>query len=134
MKSNEVDIPADLRDALSRVPAAESAWANLTPISRRDFISWIETAKREETRAKRVLVAIDKLVKGQKRPCCYAVVPMDLYKALGENPNAKATWSKLSADEKRDFSDWVGASDSKDDRKNRVQQACTMLGDGAHAP
>jgi len=127
MSNVEIQAPDDLLEALAGNPKAETAWKDLTAIGRRDFISWISTAKKEETRKKRVLVAIDKLVKGQRRPCCYAVVPMDLYRALGDNPDAKAQWSKLSADEKRDFSDWVESSPDKPTRKDRVSQACTLV-------
>jgi uncharacterized protein YdeI (YjbR/CyaY-like superfamily) len=135
MKPDPVeDIPRDLRDALAAVPAIEAAWKGLTPIGRRDFVSWIETAKQEETRKRRIAIACDKLASGKRRPCCYAVVPMDLYRALGENPAAKAKWSDLSADEKRDFSDWVEASPDKVARKSRVEESCAMLLAGRRGP
>lgn len=131
---NQITAPKELIDALAAEPDLQAKWDGLTDIGRRDFITWIETAKKEETRLKRVDVAIDKLRKGQKRPCCYAVVPMDLYKALGDNPEAKAAWSKLSADEKRDFSDWVEFSENKEIRKVRVADACKLILAGKRAP
>jgi uncharacterized protein YdeI (YjbR/CyaY-like superfamily) len=134
MGKNTESVPEDLAEALAQVPAAAEAWGNLTPIGRRDFIAWIENAKQEATRAKRIQVACDKLIKGQRRPCCYAVVPMDLYRVLGDNPGAKAQWSKLSADEKRDFSDWVESSSGKEERKERVAAAAGLLVSGKRQP
>jgi hypothetical protein len=41
-----------------------------------------------------------------------------------------AQWSRLSADEERDFSDWVEASKDKETRKTRIEKACTLLAAG----
>lgn len=127
-------MPTDLRVALTADPSAESAWSSLTAIGRRDFISWINEAKQAETRTRRIERCCENLVKGKKRPCCYAVVPMDFYKALGESPEAKTQWSTLSANEKRDFSDWIEASENKVTRKARIQEACANLVTGRRAP
>ncbi|MCW5941832.1 MAG: YdeI/OmpD-associated family protein [Fimbriimonadaceae bacterium] len=129
----EAVVPDDLRAALAASPAAEAAWANLTAIGRRDFIAWIGEAKQEETRRRRIERCCENLLKGKRRPCCFAVVPMDLYKALGEVPPAKAQWSRLSADEKRDFSDYVEASPEKTARKERVAEAIGLLAAGKRA-
>ena len=123
----EVNVPEDLREALTSAPGAEAAWYALTAIGRRDFVGWINEAKQAETRQRTIERCCENLLKGKRRPCCYAVVPMDLYKALGESPEAKALWSTLSADEKRDFSDWVESSEDKATRKSRVQEACALL-------
>jgi len=130
---------ADLREALAASPKAEAAWNDLTPISRRDFTSWINEAKQPETRRRRIERCCENLAKGKRRPCCYAVVPMDLYKALGAAPvidgkGAKAQWSALTADEKRDFSDWVEASEDKATRKVRIEEACAQLAAGKRRP
>lgn len=122
-----VAVPEDLAAALAAVPAASSAWEALTEIGQRDFVGWINEAKQAETRARRIERCLENLQKGKKRPCCYAVVPMDLYKALGENPAAKLAWSKLSANEKRDVTEWVESSPDKPTRKARIQEGCLNL-------
>lgn len=127
-------VPPDLRAALDAAPAAAGTWGNLTPISRRDYISWINEAKQEETRRRRIQRACENLVKGKRRPCCYAVVPMDLYKALGDAPRAKAQWSDLSASEKRDYKDWVEDAEDKATRKARIEEACANLSTGKRSP
>ena len=133
-KDAETCAPTDLREALAAAPSALAAWGNLTPIGRRDFMSWIKEAKLPETRQRRIERCCENLVKGKRRPCCYAVVPMDLYKALGADPVAKTQWSSLTADEKRDFSDWIEDSPSREERKGRVKQACSMLTEGNSHP
>lgn len=127
-------IPLDLNKALASAPAAKAQWKDLTPISRRDFATWITSAKQSETRKRRVKKALDMLVSGKRRPCCYAVVPMDLYRALGSSAKAKAGWSKLSSDERRDFADWVGSSKGKEESMNRVAKALMLLAAGKRHP
>ena len=51
----EPKVPADLRKALAAAhPKARAIWSDITPIARRDWIQWIVSAKREETRSKRI--------------------------------------------------------------------------------
>jgi hypothetical protein len=68
----EPRMPADLRKALAAAHAiARAVWSDITPVARRDWIQWIESAKREETRLKRIKNACDMLTKGKRRPCCF---------------------------------------------------------------
>jgi len=68
----EPEVPDDLRIALAAAPArAAETWSDITPVARRDWIYWIISGKRAETRAKRIGVAISKLSVGDRRPCCF---------------------------------------------------------------
>jgi len=68
----EPKVPADLRKALAAAhPKARAVWPDITPVARRDWIQWIESAKREETRLKRIENGCDMLAKGKRRPCCF---------------------------------------------------------------
>jgi hypothetical protein len=68
----EPSVPADLRQALAAADLkARAVWSDITPVARRDWIQWIESAKREETRLKRIESACDMLAKGKRRPCCF---------------------------------------------------------------
>ena len=64
--------PADLVDALTEAEEAARLWQELTPIGRNEFICWVEDAKQTTTRAKRIKRAMEELLEGQKRPCCWA--------------------------------------------------------------
>lgn len=64
-------VPTDLRKALAAAPKARALWSNITPIARRDWIHWITSAKRSETRARRVENACSMLAAGKRRVCCF---------------------------------------------------------------
>ena len=129
-REEESKVPADLKRALDTNPVAKVAWNTTTQIARRDFITWIEGAKQPTTRVRRIGVACDKLTRGDKRPCCYAVVPMDLYKALGVSPQAKVTWKNLSPNERRDVVRWIDEVNGKEATRERIAKIIGMLTTG----
>jgi hypothetical protein len=68
----EPRVPADLRKALAAAhPKARAVWSDITPAARRDWIHWITSSKRSETRVRRIENACDMLAKGKRRPCCF---------------------------------------------------------------
>ena len=68
----EPSVPTDVRKALAGAPsAAREAWSDITPAARRDWVQWITSGKRAETRAIRIEKACDMLAKGKRRPCCF---------------------------------------------------------------
>lgn len=67
----EPKVPTDLRRALAAAPSAKAVWSDITPLARRDWIQWITSGKRAETRAIRIDKAIDMLANGKRRPCCF---------------------------------------------------------------
>jgi uncharacterized protein YdeI (YjbR/CyaY-like superfamily) len=127
-------VPSDLQKVLTANTEAHALWKDLTPIARRDFMSWIASAKQPETRKRRIESIPSRLLSGKRRPCCYAIVPMNFYKALGGTPKAKAQWSTLTPDERRDFVDWVGEAKGSDEKRLRVEKACLMLASGKRCP
>lgn len=67
----EPDVPEDFAKALKTSPKAAAIWESITPSARWDWIRWIRAVKTEETRAKHIVVALDKMNKGMRRPCCF---------------------------------------------------------------
>ena len=67
----EPEVPEDLQAALAASPEAEALWNDITPLARWDWIRWIRAVKTQETREKHIEVALDKLNKGMRRPCCF---------------------------------------------------------------
>ncbi len=67
----EPRVPADLRKALATAPDAKAVWSDITPVARRDWIQWIVTAKKPETRARRIASACSMLASGKRRACCF---------------------------------------------------------------
>ena len=78
----EPRVPADLRKALATAPKARALWSDITPIARRDWIRWIDSAKRPETRTRRIKITCAMLVAGKRRPCCFNYLcPIANYKS-----------------------------------------------------
>ena len=48
------DLPADLKKALSSDAKALETWEDITPLARNEWICWIESAKKAETRHHRI--------------------------------------------------------------------------------
>ncbi|KAF1693952.1 hypothetical protein CSC62_12625 [Pseudoxanthomonas jiangsuensis] len=67
----EPKLPPDLRQALAAHPAAKATWDDITPVARRDWIQWMTSGKKAETRAKRIATACDMLASGKRRACCF---------------------------------------------------------------
>jgi uncharacterized protein YdeI (YjbR/CyaY-like superfamily) len=65
-------LPEDLRVILAGSAAAGAAWEAITPLARNEWLCWIESAKKPETRARRLLRTRDELLEGKRRPCCWA--------------------------------------------------------------
>lgn len=67
----EPNIPADIQKVLDNHKEAKNTWAKATPMAHWEWIRWIRSTGRDETRTKRIDVACDKLKKGERRPCCW---------------------------------------------------------------
>ncbi|MCR6686174.1 YdeI/OmpD-associated family protein [Pseudoxanthomonas sp.] len=67
----EPELPPDLRQALAAHPAAKATWDDITPVARRDWIQWMTSGKKAETRTKRIATACDMLASGKRRACCF---------------------------------------------------------------
>src|SRR5438477_9541082 len=130
----ELGVPTDLRKALAATPRARAQWSDLTPIARRDFISWIDSAKQPETHRRRIERACSMLAAGKRRPCCYSIVSLDLHLALKATPKAKAQWSDLTPIERRDLISWMDSAKEPEKHKRRIEKACAMLATGKRCP
>src|SRR5207302_4696449 len=64
-------LPRDLRTALVADPTALDAWKDITPLARNEFICWVEDAKQETTRERRIRRTREELEEGKRRPCCW---------------------------------------------------------------
>lgn len=64
-------VPEDFATALADSPEATRMWAKTTAIARRDWILWMTSGKKAETRTIRIGKAIDMLEHGKKRVCCF---------------------------------------------------------------
>lgn len=65
-------LPADLRQALVSSPKVLALWEDITPLARNEWICWVTSGKKAETRDIRIKKGISKLKSGMRRPCCWA--------------------------------------------------------------
>lgn len=65
-------LPADLRKALTSSTKALIAWEDITPLARNEWICWVESVKKQETRDEHLRRVPEELVGGKRRPCCWA--------------------------------------------------------------
>ena len=64
-------LPQDLKLALAANPPALYAWKDITPLARNEFICWVESAKQDQTRERRIRRTQEELEEGMRRPCCW---------------------------------------------------------------
>ena len=67
-EESELGLPTDLRKAFAATPMAKAQWSHLTPIERRDFISWMGSTKERERHRRRIEKACAMLAAGKRRP------------------------------------------------------------------
>ena len=65
-------VPSDLRKAIAATPAVQDAWKDITPLARNEWICWVISAKKPETRERRIRRTREELTEGKRRPCCWA--------------------------------------------------------------
>jgi uncharacterized protein YdeI (YjbR/CyaY-like superfamily) len=68
-------MPADFSKAVASDAAVRIAWKDITPLARNEWICWVTSAKKDETRKHRIVVGLDKMRKGMRRPCCWPGCP-----------------------------------------------------------
>ena len=68
-------VPADLKKALAASNSVLGAWNSLTPLARNEWICWVTSPKKQETRDDHVERTVNELKEGKRRPCCWAGCP-----------------------------------------------------------
>ena len=64
-KPRTVEVPEDLAAALADDVEAKAAFAALSFTHRREYVEWIEEAKRPETRERRIVGTVERVKKGE---------------------------------------------------------------------
>jgi uncharacterized protein YdeI (YjbR/CyaY-like superfamily) len=68
-------VPADIKRELLASPRLLSLWNGLTPLARNEWICWVTSVKKIETRQDHLKRMGEDLVKGKRRPCCWPGCP-----------------------------------------------------------
>jgi uncharacterized protein YdeI (YjbR/CyaY-like superfamily) len=64
-------VPKDLERVLVSDPKALAVWESLTPLARNEWICWVISVKKSETRRQHVKRVDAELKEGIRRPCCW---------------------------------------------------------------
>ena len=64
-------LPNDLKKALTSSERALSVWEDITPLARNEWICWVSSVKKEETRKEHIARLLVDLAEGKRRPCCW---------------------------------------------------------------
>lgn len=64
-------LPADFKAALVSKSKTLAAWEDISPLARNEWICWVESVKKEETRKHHIKRAVTELAEGKRRPCCW---------------------------------------------------------------
>jgi uncharacterized protein YdeI (YjbR/CyaY-like superfamily) len=65
-------VPMDLKKILNSSPKVLTAWEDLTPLARNEWICWVVSVKKQETRSEHIRRVREELIEGKRRPCCWA--------------------------------------------------------------
>ncbi|MBC2777517.1 YdeI/OmpD-associated family protein [Parasphingopyxis marina] len=69
------ETPADLRAVLDKDEHLRTKWEDLTSLARNEWICWVTSAKKQETREKRFGRLQEEILDGKRRPCCWPGCP-----------------------------------------------------------
>ena len=65
------ELPADFKKAIASSPKVKALWDAITPLARNEWICWVISGKKAETRDIRIKKALSKMAGGMRRPCCW---------------------------------------------------------------
>jgi uncharacterized protein YdeI (YjbR/CyaY-like superfamily) len=69
------DTPDDLQAALDRDSALLARWNDLTSLARNEWICWMTSPKKQETRDAHFARLKEDILSGKRRPCCWPGCP-----------------------------------------------------------
>ena len=65
-------LPEDLKRAINSTKGVKEKWEGLTPLARNEWICWVTSVKKDETRKEHIRRVCEDLLNGKRRPCCWA--------------------------------------------------------------
>ncbi len=69
------ELPTDLRSELVSSDSALAAWHDITPLARNEWICWMTSPKKRETRDAHFARLQEDILAGKRRPCCWPGCP-----------------------------------------------------------
>ena len=69
------EMPDDLRAVLESNESLERRWDDLTSLARNEWICWMTSPKKQETRDAHLARLQEEVLAGKRRPCCWPGCP-----------------------------------------------------------
>lgn len=69
------DVPADMEHVLKADAVLLERWNTLTPIQRNEWICWVTSVKKPETRESHIERLMEEINEGKRQPCCWPGCP-----------------------------------------------------------
>lgn len=67
--------PDNLQAEIDRDPALLAKWEDLTPLARNEWICWMTSPRKQETRDAHLARLKEEVLAGKRRPCCWPGCP-----------------------------------------------------------
>lgn len=68
-------MPDELRRTVDADPDLKAKWDDLTPLARNEWICWMTSPKKQETRDAHFVRLRQEVLGGKRRPCCWPGCP-----------------------------------------------------------
>jgi hypothetical protein len=65
-EERKVELPKDMKSALAKSAKAKAAWSAMSYTHHKEHVDWVTSAKKDDTRARRIAQWIEKLAKGKR--------------------------------------------------------------------
>lgn len=69
------EMPDDLRAVLNSDAPLQAKWNGLTDLARNEWICWMTSPKKQETRDAHLARLQEEVLSGKRRPCCWPGCP-----------------------------------------------------------
>lgn len=64
-------VPEDLKKVILNSKEILEKWESLTPLARNEWICWVTSVKKKETREEHIRRMCEDLLNKKRRPCCW---------------------------------------------------------------
>lgn len=65
-------VPGDLKKVIDSSSKIRERWNELTELARNEWICWVISVKKKETRESHIKRTCEDLLNGKRRPCCWS--------------------------------------------------------------
>lgn len=69
------ETPDELEAVLDADKVLSAKWNDLTPLARNEWICWLTSPKKQETRSAHLIRLQEEVLDGKRRPCCWPGCP-----------------------------------------------------------